>query len=119
MARLGHESDRVTEELEVDVAFTPPLKNFRLGEQAEVHIVTGTRQGVPSLPSAVLVAKGNRRGVWVVADGRLKFTAVTAGIEDRGNFTEILTGLAGSERIVAAPPQALAGFSDGMKVRVR
>jgi HlyD family secretion protein len=118
VARLGRESDRTTEELEVDVSFSLQRKDFRLGEQADVYIATASRQHVPSLPSAALVSKAETRGVWVVANGRLKFKPVTIGIEDRRNFIEILAGLAGSEQIVAAPPQQAAGFKDGMKVRI-
>jgi HlyD family secretion protein len=116
VARLGRESDRVTEELEVDVTFTQPLKNFRLGEQSDVYIMTEAKKGVPSLPSAALTTKEKKRGVWVMADGRLKFKPLTVGIEDRRNFTEIVAGLDGSERVVVAPPQEMARFSDGMKV---
>ena len=116
VARLGRESDRVTEELEVDVAFTPSLEGFRLGEQAEVYIVTETKKEVSSLPAAALVTKEKKRGVWIVENGRLKFKEVTTGIEDRRNLTEIVAGLDASERVVVAPPQGLANFRDGMRV---
>lgn len=119
VARLGHQSDRVTEELEVDVAFTPPLKNFRLGEQADVYIVTGMKKDALALPSSALVSKDKKRGVWVVAGGKLVFREVTIGIEDRRNFTEIVTGLDGSERIAVAPPPEMTKFKGGMKVGVR
>ena len=119
VARLGRESDRVTEELEVDVAFTPPLKNFRLGEQSDVYIVIEAKKGVPSLPSATLVSKEKKRGVWIVENKRLLFKAITTGIEDRRNFTEVVAGLEGNERVVVAPPQEMAKFSDGMKVAVQ
>lgn len=117
VARLGRESDRVTEELEVDVAFTPPLQNFRLGEQSDVYIVTESRRGVPSLPSVAIVARGGERGVWVVVDGRLAFRPVSVGIEDRRNFTEIAGGLAGNERVAIASPPEMAKFREGMRVR--
>ena len=116
--RLGRESDRVTEELEVDVAFPQPLTNFRLGEQSDVYIVTETRKGAPSLPSAALVINQKERGVWVIVDGKLKFKAVNVGIEDRRNFTELVSGLDGSERIVMAAPLLLQKLKEGMKVRV-
>ncbi|MBF0509760.1 MAG: efflux RND transporter periplasmic adaptor subunit [Deltaproteobacteria bacterium] len=119
VSRLGRESDRVTEELEVDVAFTPPLKDFRLGEQADVYIVTESRQKVSSLPSAALVTQGKTRGVWTAEKDRLKFKPVTAGIEDRRNFTEILAGLDGRDRIATAPLEDMAKFHDGMKVTAR
>jgi len=118
VARLGHQSDRVTEELEVDVAFKEPLQHFRLGEQSDVYIVTGTKKDAPSLPSAAIVTKDKKRGVWVVAHGKLMFKEVTVGIEDRRNLTEIVTGLEDGERVAIAPPPEMAKFKDGMKVRV-
>ncbi|MFA7405926.1 MAG: efflux RND transporter periplasmic adaptor subunit [Pelobacteraceae bacterium] len=117
VARVGRQSDRVTEELEVDVAFSEPLNNFRLGEQSDVSIVTGTKTGAPSLPSAAVVTKGATRGVWVASHGKLAFKPVTVGIEDRNNFTEILSGLDGGERIALATAAEMATFRDGMKVR--
>jgi HlyD family secretion protein len=117
VARLGHESDRVTEELEVDVAFIPPLKNFRLGEQSDVYIVTGMKKDVPALPSAAIVTKEKKSGVWVVDNGKLAFREVAIGIEDRRNFTEVVAGLAENERVALAPPSEMSRFSDGMKVR--
>lgn len=118
VARLGRESDRVTEELEVDVAFDMPLVNFRLGEQSDVYIVTEIRKAVPSLPAAAIAAKENKRGVWIVEKGRLKFRPVTVGIEDSRNFSEIMNGLDGKELVAMAPPPLMAKFRDGMKVRV-
>jgi HlyD family secretion protein len=119
VARIGRQSDRVTEELEVDVTFTPPLRNFRLGEQADVYIMTEARKSTSSLPSAALVTKEKIRGVWIVENARLKFKAVSTGIEDPRNFAEILQGLTGSEQVVVAPPAEMAKFSDGMKVRIQ
>ncbi len=116
--RVGRESDRVTEELEVDVAFAPALKDFRLGEQADVHIITEGKKGVLSIPSAALVSKGKSRGVFLVEKGRLKFREITVGIEDPQNFTEVSAGLTGVERIAIAPPQEMMNFKDGMRVKI-
>jgi HlyD family secretion protein len=117
VARLGHQSDRVTEELEVDVAFAQPLKNFRLGEQSDVYIVTEMKKDAPALPSAAIISKNKKHGVWVVANGKLTFKEVTVGISDRRNFTEIVTGLNGGERIALAPSPEMIKFREGMKVR--
>lgn len=119
VARLGHQSDRVTEELQVDVAFNPPLNNFRLGEQSEVYITTEAKKSVPSLPSAALVTNGKKRGVWIAENGRLKFREVTVGIRDRNDFIEIAGGLDGKERVVIAPQPQPAKFREGMKVRLQ
>lgn len=118
VARLGHQSDRVTEELEVDVAFNEPLANFRLGEQSDVYIVAGIKKDAPSLPSAAIVTKDKKRGVWLVKNNKLAFKEVTLGITDRRNFTEIVSGLDGGARIALAPPPEMAKFQEGMKVRV-
>lgn len=118
VARLAWESDRVTEELEVDVAFTPARKTFRLGEQAEVLIAAGARQGAPSIPKGALVSKGRQRGVWVVEKSRLRFQEVSTGLEDP-NFIEIATGLAGNEAIALVAPEKRQNFRNGRKVRVR
>lgn len=118
VARLGRQSDRVTEELEVDVAFQTPLQHFRLGEQADVLIVTARKKGTPTLPSAAIVTKGGKRGVWTVAGGKISFRPVTVGIEDRGNVSEILGGLEANARIALAPAPEMAKFREGMKVRI-
>ena len=119
VARVGRQSDRVTEELQVDVAFNPPLENFRLGEQSEVYITTAVKKSVPSLPSASLVTREKKQGVWVAENGRLRFKAATIGIKDRGGFTEITGGVGGSESVVVALPQQMARFREGMKVRLQ
>lgn len=118
VARLGRQSDRVTEELEVDVAFNEPLKNFRLGEQADVNIIVEMKKDVPSIPAAAIVTKEKKRGVWVVSNGRLAFKPVSFGIEDRNGFTEIISGLDGGEQIAMAQPQVMTLFKDGIKVKV-
>jgi len=118
VARLGRQSDRVTEELEVDVAFDEPLENFRLGEQSDVYIIAGMKKAVPSLPSAAIVTKDNKRGVWLVKNGKLTFREVNVGITDRQNFSEIVAGLDGSERVVAAVPHEVTKFKEGLKVQV-
>ncbi len=117
VARLAWESDRVTEELEVDVAFTPALSHFRLGEQADVLIAAGAKQGAPSIPKTALVTREKQRGVWVVEKNRLRFQKIGTGIED-AQFIEITTGLAGNEAIALAAPEKMAQLTDGQKVRV-
>ena len=118
LARLARESDRVTEELEVDVAFTPARKNFRLGEQAEVLIATGARQGASALPKGALATRGKQRGVWVVANNRLSFQEVVTGLEDMQGMIEITRGLTENEAIALAAPEKMQKFSNGQKVRV-
>ncbi|MBA3013499.1 MAG: efflux RND transporter periplasmic adaptor subunit [Proteobacteria bacterium] len=117
VVRLGRQSDRVTEELEVNVAFTPPLASYRLGEQADVLILAERKDGVPSLRATALISRANDRGVWRISQDELQFTKVQTGIEDRQGFTEIISGLTHGDQVALAPPAEMAKFKDGMKVR--
>lgn len=117
--RISRQSDRVTEELEVDVVFTPSLKNIRLGEQSDVYITTEIKKAAPSLPSTAIITKEQKRGVWLVSRGKLTFKEVKLGMEDRRNFTEIVSGLDATELVALAAPAQMAKFRNGMKVRVQ
>lgn len=119
VARIGLESDRVTEEIEVDVAFEPPLAAFRIGEQAEVYIVTGTKNGAAALPSAAVTSKGQQRAVWTVVDGKLRRKEIVTGIEDRAGFIEVLSGIDDHTLVAVAPPGDMINFKDGMSVKVK
>lgn len=118
VVRLGHQSDRVTEELEVDVAFNEPLKNFHLGEQSDLYIITGMKKGALALPSAAIVSQDKKNGVWLVTNGKLSFKEVVVGISDRQNVTEIVSGLDGGQLVAFASPTEMTKFQDGMKVRI-
>jgi len=117
VVRIGRESDRVTEELEVDVSFDTPLTRFHLGEQAEVYILSESKKGCPSLPITAVATQGKRRGVWTVQAGKLKWTEIVLGIEDRNAFVEVVSGLAPGEAVAVAPAEQMRKFRDGMKVK--
>jgi HlyD family secretion protein len=119
VARIGLESDRVTEEIEVDVIFEPPLMSFRLGEQAEVYIVTRTKEEVPALSSAAIISKGKQRRVWIVADGKLRLKEIVTGIEDRTGFVEVVSGIDEQSLVAVAPPVEMMNFQDGMRVKIK
>jgi HlyD family secretion protein len=119
VARIGLESDRVTEEIEVDVTFVPPLSDFRLGEQAEVYIVAGTKKDVPALPSAAVTSKGSLQAVWTVVSGKLRRQEIVTGLVDRAGFVEVLSGLDDQILVAVAPPGDMINFRDGMSVTVK
>ena len=118
VVRIGRESDRVTEELEVDVSFDPPLTQFHLGEQAEVYILSESKKGCPSLPITAVAKQGDRRGVWMIQAGKLKWKEITLGIEDRNAFVEVVSGLVPGEAVAVAPAEQMRKFLDGMKVKI-
>ncbi len=119
VARIGLESDRVTEEIEVDVLFDPPLKELRLGEQADVFISTATTKAAISLPASAVTSRGKRRSVWVVEEDRLVSREIEIGIEDRVGFVEVLSGIDPGTTVAVAPPEKMMTFLDGKRVKVQ
>lgn len=118
VVRIARESDRVTEELVVNVAFMPPLAAFHIGEQADVLITVNSRQAAPALPWAAVVTQAGERGVWIVENRRLQFRPLSLGIQDRLGFVEVTAGLDGQETIALAPVDKMQKFANNLRVRV-
>lgn len=110
VARIAHQSDAATRELEIDVAFDSPPARFAIDQEAEVSIDTGEVSGI-AVPLTALTRDGEgRQGVLVVVDARTKFHPVQTGASD-GQRVLIGKGLAGGQRIVAR--------ADGVKASMR
>ncbi len=110
VARIAHQSDAATRELEVDVAFDSPPARFAIDQEAEVSIDTGEVSGI-AVPLTALTRDGEgRQGVLVVVDARTEFHPVQTGASD-GQRVLIGKGLAGGQRIVAR--------ADGVKASMR
>jgi len=118
VVRVGRQSDRVTEESEVDVGFAAVPEDFRLGEQADVYIMVAAKKGAPAIPAAAIVWKMKKRGVWTVDGSRLAYKEISGGIEDRRGFLEVTGGLGPDEVVAVAPPPEMQKFENGMRVRV-
>ena len=67
------------------------------------------------VPKAAIRTDAGKSVVFVVHDDRVERRAITAGVAD-GDQVEVLSGLAGGERVVVDGPQALA---DGARVTVK
>ena len=74
--RIAPESDAVTQEREVDVAFTKLPIPFYINEQAEVLIDTEAFKDVTKIPSNLLVHKDGKVGVWVDENSKAHFQEV-------------------------------------------
>ena len=73
VARIEAQSDPVTEERIVDVAFAKIPKPFYLKERAEATIVTGHLPHALTVPLRALVQRNGSTGVWVDRDGHAHF----------------------------------------------
>jgi len=119
VARIGHESDRVTEESTVEVAFDTPRRAQRIGEQAEVRIQTMKHAGVLSVPAAAVVFNGRESGVWTADNGKMRFRTLKTGIKDSRGLVEVISGLKKGEAVVSESPEKMARFRDGKRIRVQ
>jgi len=111
VARIGIESDRVSEERRVWVKCDDCPPDFHLGEQAEVLIE------VTVLPEALLVAatavtgyEGGSGKVWAVEDGRLRQIEVRIGHHMLDGRLQVTSDVPDGFSLVAEP---VAGLREG------
>ncbi|MEK7370879.1 MAG: efflux RND transporter periplasmic adaptor subunit, partial [candidate division NC10 bacterium] len=103
VARVRRESDRVTEQLAVDVAFVEAPGRLTLGEQAEATIRPAPRKGVAALPLLAVIRGRGGLGVWSVSGGRLGWRTVELGAADASGWAEVRAGLRAGEQVVVSP----------------
>lgn len=116
IARIGLESDRVNEERRVWLTCADCPAEMFLGEQAEVRILTGTRDSALMVPEVAISGFDGFRGrVWTVQDGRLASAELTFGAGDDRGRIEVAGGLPDGAQIVASPPQ---GTDEGRLARI-
>jgi HlyD family secretion protein len=111
--RIELQSDAVTEERIVDVAFDPVPARLYLGELAEVTLHLPGARNVLTVPRAALASRNNRTGVWQSVDGRARFKPVQFGVQT-AERAQVVTGLAEGEHLIVYSARQL---DDGMRVR--
>jgi len=107
VARIEHQSDSATRELEVDVAFDSPPRAFAVNQEAEVTIVAARSTGAV-VPASALVTRGGRRGVMVVRHGRTLFVPVRTGVF-QGSWVIVKEGLRQGNLVVTQPQNVRPG----------
>jgi len=116
VARIGLESDRINEERRVWLTCTDCPQPMYLGEQAEVRILTGTRDRALMVPELAIDGFDGHRGtVWIVEDGRLGRADLSFGARDDRGRVEVTAGLPDGAEIVAMPPK---GADEGRLARI-
>jgi HlyD family secretion protein len=119
VVRIGEESDRVAEELSVEIRLLEGPARLRIGEQAEATITTRAAAPARVLPASALVhAASGPPAVFVVEDGRARLRPVTIGERDpRSGAVELTAGIADGERVVVGPAPVPTTLRDGQRVR--
>lgn len=116
VARIGIESDRVNEERRVYVVCETCPKDFFIGEQAEVFIVTAKLDRALMAPETLIDRTDGSTGqIWIVDQGRLRRARVMLGHRTLDGRVEV-TGLPNGA-VVPAPPTD--PFREGRSVSVR
>jgi HlyD family secretion protein len=118
IARIQRESDRVTEQLAVDIALLERPERLTLGEQAEARIRPPARHGSVGVPLGALVRTADGPGVWTVVAGRLAFRPVRIGVLDPGGWVEALDGVREGDEVVVAPGRLADPRNEGRRVIV-
>jgi HlyD family secretion protein len=115
ISRLGREMDRETREFLVDVRVTELPKNWTMGQRAEVFIETGRQADVVLLPTAFLVWKAGRAGVFVNAGGKARWREVTPGLRGKDRVA-ITQGLSAGDQVVRPPDGQKAALTEGQRI---
>lgn len=102
IARIDIESDRISEERRVHIAFDAIPAEFHLGEQAEALIDVGqTEQGM-AIPGTALIESRTAAAVWVVKDNRLARRPVRL-VRRLADGTVEVDGVTAAEPVVTHP----------------
>jgi HlyD family secretion protein len=113
VVRIELQSDAVTEERIVDVAFDPAPTRLYLGELAEVSLHQPDARNVLTVPRAALATRNGQTGVWQAAAGHARFKPVRFGVQTEERV-QVLSGLAEGDRIIVHSAKLL---DDDVRVR--
>jgi hypothetical protein len=116
VARIGREADPVTEEVLVDVAFSPQPPDLKLNETAEARILKSESE-VKALPQTAIVAGREGSAVWTVARGRLHLSPVVLGTRDKRGYVEVLNGISDSQQVLLQASVMGTSLAEGQHVR--
>jgi HlyD family secretion protein len=118
VARIRRESDRVTEQLAVDVAFETPPTRVTFGEQAEARIRPEGERAATVMPLAALVRTADGPATVTIEENRLRLRPIRTGLVDPTGWIQVRDGLRSGERVVLAPGRLASPKYDGQRVRI-
>ncbi len=115
VVRVRRESDRVTEQLTVDISFDELPEGLTLGQQAEATIRPAARRAI-ALPLAAVVQSPTGSGAWTVVDDRLRFRRARLGSVDPAGWIEVVQGFSVGDLVVIAPGKLADLKNEGRRV---
>jgi RND family efflux transporter MFP subunit len=118
VVRLGHEADRETRELLVNVAVQELPKNWAIGQRAEVFIETAHHANVVKIPQSFLQWRAGKSGVMVNKQGKAYWQNVNLGLVGLSEI-EITQGLTTGEQIIKPIEELKQAMEDGQAVKIK
>jgi len=115
VVRVEPISDSVTEERIAQVAFDTLPPRVSSNEMADVTLHLPAASDVLILPNAALRHRGAEAGVWLRADGKLRFVAVKTGAEGLDGKVQIIDGLKAGDEVVVYSERE---FNDDSRIKV-
>lgn len=100
VVRIEPISDSVTEERLAQVAFDSLPQGVSTGEMAEVTLHPPAIRDTLLIPNAALRYRGAKAGVWLRADGHLRFVPVKTGAEGLDGKVQIVEGVKAGDEVV-------------------
>jgi HlyD family secretion protein len=108
-------SDSVTEERIAQVAFDFIPHGMSTGEMAEVILHLPPIQDALIIPNASIHHRGGQTGVWMHADGHLRFVPVKTGAEGLDGTVQIVEGLKAGDEVIVHSEREL---KDSSRIKV-
>lgn len=115
VVRVNPSSDSVTEERVAQVAFDRLPSGVSMGEMAEVVVNLPAVPDALLIPNAALRQRGVQTGVWLRANGKLRFAAVRTGAEGAGGMVQVVDGLKAGDEVVVYSEREL---DSGSRIRI-
>ena len=113
--RIHVESDRLTEEREIDIALDTPLLPLSLGERAEATIHIASHTQVMTLPALCIVSLNGQQGVWLGKDSKAHFKPLSSLHVKNYNGLIIVEGFQESDKILLPSGKEM---TEGMRVKL-
>ncbi len=113
--RIVAQTDAVTLEKEVDVAFKTLPKPFYINEQAEVNIVTSRLKEVLKIPANTLVYHDLTPGIWTAYENKAHFMAVKVLARDKG---EVAVSGIDADTVILIVSETKKPLSEGMRIHL-
>jgi HlyD family secretion protein len=115
VVRVEPISDSVTEERIAQVAFDTLPPGVSSNEMADVTLHLPVANDVLILPNAALRQRGAEVGVWLRADGKLRFAPLKTGAEGLDGKVQIVDGLKAGDEVVVYSEREL---EDDSRIKV-